>query len=87
MLKLVAVVYIGILVAVFSIGMLIGNEGGSSSSGAVVPIHGHVHEQLYEIIVPDELLEMFITEEGYFSCDSIQLCHIEGEMNHEEHDE
>ena len=88
MLKLAAVIYICILVAVLSIGMLIGNGGGSSPSGTIVPVHGHTHEQIYEIIVPDGLVEMFTGEEGHFSCDTPSLCHIKGEMaEHEEHDE
>ena len=87
MIKLAVVVYTSILVAVFSVGMLIGNGGDSSPSGTVVPIHGHTHEQIYEVIVPNGLLGMFVEEEGHFNCDSIQLCHIAGEMNHEEHDE
>ncbi|KKM22551.1 hypothetical protein LCGC14_1624110 [marine sediment metagenome] len=89
MLKLVAVVYTGILVAVFSVGMLVGNGGSSSPSGVLVPIHGHTHEQIYEVMVPDSMAEMFSEEEGHFSCDSLQLCHIspevmEMEMDHHE---
>ncbi len=84
MIKLAAAIYICILVAVLSIGMLVGSSlGGGSASGTVVPIHGHENEQLYEVIVPDGLVEMFTGEEGYFHCDTPDLCHIEGE----EHDE
>ena len=80
MIKLAAVIYICILVAVLSIGMLVGSAlGGGSASGTVVPIHGHVNEQLYEVIVPDGLAEMFTGEEGHFSCDTPSLCHISGE--------
>ena len=87
MIKLAAVIYICILVAVLSIGMLIGSSlGGGSESGTVVPIHGHMNEQLYEVVVPNGLVEMFTGEEGHFSCDISDLCHIEGE-EHEEHDE
>ena len=87
MIKLAAVIYICILVAVLSIGMLIGSSlGGGSESGTVVPIHGHMNEQLYEVVVPNGLVEMFTGEEGHFHCDTPDLCHIEGE-EHEEHDE
>ena len=80
MLKLAAVIYTCVLVAVLSIGMLIGSSlGGGSASGTVVPIHGHMSEQLYEVIVPDSLAEMFTGEEGHFSCDTPDLCHISGE--------
>ena len=86
MIKLATVIYICILVAVLSIGMLVGSSlGGGSASGTVVPIHGHANEQLYEVIVPDGLVEMFTGEEGHFHCDTPDLCHIEGE--HEGHDE
>ena len=81
MIKLAAVICI--LVAVLSIGMLVGSSLGSGSvNGTAVPIHGHVNEQLYEVIIPDGLVEMFTSEEGHFSCDTPDLCHISGE--HEE---
>ena len=86
MIKLATVIYICILVAVLSIGMLVGSALGGSANGTVVPIHGHENEQLYEVIVPDGLVEMFTGEEGYFHCDTPDLCHIEGE-EHEEHNE
>ena len=80
MIKLAAAIYICILVAVLSIGMLIGSSLDSgSASGTVIPIHGHMNEQLYEVVVPDSLVEMFTGEEGHFSCDTPDLCHIEGE--------
>ena len=87
MMKLAAVVYTSILVAVFSIGMLVGNEGGSSSGGVVIPIHGHTYEQIYEVVVPVSVAEMFSEEEGHFNCESIKLCHISGEMMEMEHEE
>ena len=78
MIKLATVIYICILVAVLSIGMLVGSSlGGGSASGTVVPIHGHMNEQLYEVVVPDGLVGMFIGEEGHFSCDTPDLCHIQ----------
>ncbi len=80
MIRLAVVIYICILVAVLSIGTLMGGSlGGGSESGTVVPIHGHMNEQLYEVVVPDDLAEMFTGEEGHFSCDTPSLCHIEGE--------
>ena len=86
MTRLAAGIYTGILVAVLSIGMFIGSSlVGGSESGTVVPIHGHMNEQLYEVVVPGDLAEMFTGEEGHFSCDTSNLCHIEGEMS--EHDE
>ena len=81
-------IYIGILGAVFTLGLLGGSgygvSGSDSANGTVVQIHGHVNQQLYEVIVPAGLVDLFHGEEGHFHCSPPTaptapggLCHIE----------
>ncbi len=86
MILLRTIIYIGVLAAVFALGILGARGLGSApSDGTVVLIHGHVNEQLYEVTVPAGLVELFRGEAGHFHCsppsppteDTGGLCHIE----------
>ena len=91
MILLRAIICVGVLAAVLALGILGARGLGSTpgnADGIVVQIHGHVNEQLYEVIVPAGLVDLFRGEEGYFHCslpgppaapteDPGGLCHIE----------
>ena len=64
-----------ITLGIASLAAAVGIACTAGTSGEPINIHGHVAEQMYEVIVTADQLEAFRAEEGYFYCDG-NLCHI-----------
>lgn len=86
--RAITFIYTLVLVAVFLIGLLVGNDLGdvglSTPEGVMVQIHGHINEVLYEVWVPEEHVDHFLSEDGLFACEV--LCHIEAHEHNGDHE-